>query len=112
MKSIFELQADICKTFANSKRLEIINLLKEKEMSNSELMEKTSLIKVTLTQHMNVLKSKGVVLTRREGVLLYYRIASPKIVQACILMREVLMEQLREREKVVSGLIEKSSEIS
>jgi ArsR family transcriptional regulator, virulence genes transcriptional regulator len=112
MKSIFELQADVCKTFANSKRLEIINLLKEKEMSNSELMEKTSLSKVSLSQHMNVLKAKGVVLSRRKGVFLFYRIANPKIVQACTLMREVIMEQLREKKKIVSGLIKKSNAIS
>lgn len=51
-------------------------------MSNSELMQKTGLSKVNISQHMNVLKSKGVVLTKREGVILYYRIANPKIVQA------------------------------
>ena len=70
MESIFKLQADICKIFANDKRLEIINLLKDREMSNSELMQKTGLSKVNISQHMNVLKSKGVVLTRREGVVL------------------------------------------
>ena len=54
MESILKLQADICKIFANDKRLEMINLLKDKEMSNSELMQKTGLSKVTMTQHMNV----------------------------------------------------------
>jgi hypothetical protein len=38
---ILKLQADICKIFANYKRLGIINLLKDSEMSNSELMKKT-----------------------------------------------------------------------
>jgi DNA-binding transcriptional ArsR family regulator len=54
MESILKLQADICKIFANDKRLEIINLLKDKEMSNSELMQKTGLSKVSMTQHLNV----------------------------------------------------------
>ena len=43
MESILKLQADVCKIFANDKRLEMINLLKDKEMSNSELMQKTGL---------------------------------------------------------------------
>jgi hypothetical protein len=34
MDSILKLQADICKIFANDKRLEIINLLKDREISN------------------------------------------------------------------------------
>ena len=106
---ILKLQADICKTFANDKRLGIINLLKDKEMSNSELMKKTGLSKVTISQHMNVLKSKGVIVVRREGVQLFYRIANPKIIQACGLMREVLVEQLREKEKIVSRLVKASN---
>lgn len=109
MDSILKLQADICKIFANDKRLNIINLLKDKEMSNSELMQKTGLSKVTMSQHMNVLKSKGVIVARREGVQLFYRIANPKIIQACTLMREVLMEQLMEKEKVVSRLVKASN---
>lgn len=109
MESILKLQADVCKIFANDKRLEIIDLLKNREMSNSELMQKTGLNKVTMSQHMNVLKSKGVIVVRREGVQLYYRIANPKIIQACNLMREVLIEQLQEREKAVSRLIKASN---
>jgi DNA-binding transcriptional ArsR family regulator len=109
MDSILKLQADICKIFANDKRLNIINLLKDKEMSNSELMQETGLSKVTMSQHMNVLKSKGVIVARREGVQLFYRIANPKIIQACTLMREVLVEQLMEKEKVVSRLVKASN---
>ena len=112
MESILKLQADICKIFANDKRLEIINLLKDTEKSNSELVQKTGLSKVTISQHVNVLKSKGVIVVRREGVQLYYRIANPKIIQACNLMREVLVEQLLEKEKVVSRLVKASNKKS
>jgi len=109
MESILKLQADICKIFANDKRLEIINLLKDQEMSNSELMQKTGLPKVNISQHMNVLKSKGVVSARREGIQIYYRIANPKIIQACTLMKEVLLEQLVEREKMAARLVRAST---
>jgi len=105
MKSIFKLQADICKIFANDKRLEIMNLLKDREISNQEIMRQTGLSKVSMTQHMNVLKSKGVIISRREGQQLFYSIANPKIIQACNLMREVLIEQHTEREKVVFNLV-------
>ena len=112
MKSIFKLQADICKIFANDKRLEIINLLKGKEISNQEIMRETGLNKVSMTQHMNVLKSKGVIISRREGQKLFYSIANPKILQACNLMREVLVEQHTERGKVVSDLLDASNDKS
>jgi ArsR family transcriptional regulator, virulence genes transcriptional regulator len=103
MEKIYELQADICKTFSNAKRMEIINVLKDKEMSASDLLEEIGLSKANLSQHMGVLRSKGVVLARREGLNIFYRISNPKIIQACNLMREVLLDQLREKGKMVSS---------
>jgi len=104
MEKIFELHADVCKVFSNSKRLEILNTLREKELTASELIEKIGLSKANLSQHMSILKSKGVVVSRREGVNVYYRISSPKIIQACDLMREVLLEQFQEKGKMVATL--------
>ncbi|MGZ3525353.1 MAG: ArsR/SmtB family transcription factor [Thermodesulfobacteriota bacterium] len=104
MEKISELHADVCKIFSSAKRLEILNMLKDKEVSASELIEKTGLSKANLSQHMNVLRSKGVILTRREGINIYYRISNPKIIQACNLMREVLLEQLLEKGKIASSL--------
>jgi ArsR family transcriptional regulator, virulence genes transcriptional regulator len=104
VQQIFELQSDVCKVFSNPKRLEIINHLKDRELSAGELIEKTGLSKANLSQHMSVLKSKGVILSRREGVTVYYRISNPKIIEACVLMKEVLLEQLQEKGRMVAGL--------
>ncbi len=104
MEKIFELHADVCKVFSNAKRLEILNTLRDREMTAGELIEKIGLSKANLSQHMSILKSKGVVLTRREGVNIYYRISNPKITQACDLMREVLLEQFQEKGKIVAAL--------
>ncbi len=109
MDSIFKLQADICKIFANDKRLKIINLLKIGEMSNQEIMQETGLSKVNVSQHINILKSKGVIISRREGQQLFYSISNPKIIQACNLMREVLVEQHLAREKAVYRFVKESS---
>lgn len=104
MEKIFDLHADVCKVFSNAKRLEILNTLRDREMTATELVEKISLSKANLSQHMSILKSKGVVLTRREGINIYYRISNPKITQACDLMREVLLEQFQEKGKMVATL--------
>ena len=104
MENIYDLHADVCKIFSNAKRLEIINALKENEMSASELIEKIGLSKANLSQHMGVLRSKGVISTRREGVNIYYRISNAKITQACDLMREVLLEQIQEKGEMVASL--------
>ena len=94
-EEIFELHADVCRTLSNPKRLRILNALRDGEMPVGQILAKMGRIgKANLSQHLAVMRQKGVVTTRREGNLIYYRISSPKIIQACDLMREVLFEQL------------------
>jgi ArsR family transcriptional regulator len=94
MKELFVLHSEICKTLANPKRLEILNALQAGEVSVGELVRKLRLPKANVSQHLAVLRSRGVVSARREGLNVYYRVANPKIIRACNLMREVLTEQL------------------
>ncbi len=93
-KRIFELHARICRTFSHPKRLEILNLLRQEELSVGELAKRMGISLPNVSQHLAVLRDKGVVMTRREGVNVYYRVADPRIIQACNLMRDVLFEQL------------------
>lgn len=103
MKQIYELHANICKTLANPKRLEIINLLREGEHSAAELRLKTGLLKANLSQHLSIMRLKRIIKTRKEGLTVYCRIANPKIVKACDLMREVLDESLQEQNQLLRG---------
>ena len=107
MNSVYELQADLCKVFSNARRLEIINHLKGRELSSNELMAATGLSKVSLFQHLNVLKAKGILITRREGNAHHYRIADDRIIEACSLMRAILMDQLQEKGKRAADLTAK-----
>jgi DNA-binding transcriptional ArsR family regulator len=93
-KRIFDLHARICRTLAHPKRLEILSLLRGGELSVSELAEQMGLSLANVSQHLSILRDKGVVMTRREGVNIYYQVADSRIIQACDLMREVLFEQL------------------
>lgn len=99
-KTIFELQAEVCKTIASSKRLEIINALKEGEKSVTELVEILGVPKANVSQHLAMMRHKGILRARREGVNIYYSIANTKVIDACNLMREVLTEMMRERRKI------------
>jgi ArsR family transcriptional regulator len=40
------------------------------------------------------MRQRGILITRREGLKVFYRLSNPKILQACQLMREVLAEHL------------------
>jgi len=96
MRELFLLHAEICKTLANPKRLEILNALRQGEVSVAKLVGTLRLPKANVSQHLAVLRSRGVVKARRKGLNVYYRVANPKIIRACNLMREVLTEHLEE----------------
>ncbi len=100
-KKIFEMHAEICKVFTNPTRLEIINLLRDGEKTVNELARLAGVLQANISQHLTVLRQNNVVTTRRDGANIYYKIANPKILQACDLMREVLLEKLSENEKLV-----------
>ena len=98
---LYVLHAAICQTLANPKRLEIIDRLRKGEMSVSQLAEAMQIAQANLSQHLAVMRQKGIVETRRESLNVYYRLGDPKIVQACDLMRQVLLEHLERGAKQV-----------
>lgn len=108
-KNIYELQADICKTLASPIRIEILNALKGEEKSVTELIGILGISKANVSQHLAVMRLKGILMSRREGVNIYYSVANPKVIQACSLMREVLSELLTESGKMATLLTSKNN---
>ena len=94
-REVYELQANICQTLANAKRLEIIGILCDKELTVGDIAEKMGIRTANLSQHLSIMKSKGILNSRRDGVHIYYSISNPKVVQACGLMKEVMVELLQ-----------------
>jgi DNA-binding transcriptional ArsR family regulator len=99
---LFELHAEVCKTLSNSVRLRIINELQDGEMTVGALAKKLDIRQAHVSQHLAVLRQRGVVKTRRDGPNIYYGISNPKIVKACSLIREVLLEQLQKDQSIVA----------
>ena len=100
---IFDLHADVCKTLASPARLKIIAALRERELTVGEIVAAVGARKANVSQHLAVMRQRGIVRARRQGLNVYYRLTSPKIIQACELMREVLLEQVRAESALVGS---------
>ena len=94
---VFERQAVICKAFAHPKRLQLLDLIGRGERSVSELQETLGVSRANMSQHLSVLRAAGVVITRRDGKLVYCSLAIPEVRDACHLIREVLRSQVRKQ---------------
>jgi len=97
-KKLYEMQAELCKTLSNPKRLEILDILKEQgEICVNELAERLEIPKANTSQHLAVLRQAGVVNTRKDGINVYYSLRSQKITDACSLTRDILLERLEDQ---------------
>lgn len=90
---LFELQADILKALAHSRRLEIIHLLRDQELPVNDIHRMLDLPQANISQHLTILRDAGIVQTRREGKNIFYAVGDQKYVLASDLIREVLIDQ-------------------
>ena len=72
----------IGRALADPKRLCVLETLAEGEASVSELSACVGCQVPNMSQHLAVLRSAGLVTTRREGSTVYYRLADPRVLEA------------------------------
>lgn len=99
-EKLYELHASMCRVFSSAKRLEILNLLRDGELSVGKLAKLGKIPQANLSQHLSIMREKGIVNTRRAGVTIYYSLANPKIIKAFDIIREILLEKLAQTEKL------------
>lgn len=89
---LFQLHASVCKGLADPKRLLLIDALRDGELAVGELCDATGIVQANASQHLAILRDKGLVKSRRDGQRIYYSLASPKIIVAVDLLRDVMAE--------------------
>ena len=102
MKELYKIHAEMCKVFSNATRIEMLNLLRDKELSVTELIRQTRLSQANISQHLSIMKAKGIVTSRRRGKNIYYKLENPKIIKAFDIIREALAENLRKKSLLAS----------
>jgi DNA-binding transcriptional ArsR family regulator len=91
---IFEMQAQLCQVLGNSIRLRIVSALKSGPKCVNELVAILKNVpQPSVSRHLGVLRSAGVLSARRSGMEAIYEITNPKIVGVCDMMRTILAER-------------------
>jgi len=100
-EKIFEIQAELCRAMGNPLRMEIVHLLRNGTLNVNDITSAVEQHQATVSRNLTILRNAGIVVTHREGNNILYQIANPKLVDVCDLMRDVLMEQIGERSKLL-----------
>ncbi len=100
---IYAYHAEMCKVLSHPKRLELIDTLRDKDMGASELGERLGLTPANLSQHLTMMRERHILISRKEGNMVYYRVANPKLLQAFDMLREILFEQIMQDAALIHG---------
>lgn len=87
---IHRLHSTVCKALSDPKRILILDSLRHGERSVGEICEMLDLPQTNVSQHLGVLRGKGLVHSRRDAQWMYYSLVSPKVTEAIDLLVEVM----------------------
>jgi len=82
----FASEAEVCRMLGHPMRLKIVVGLCSKECNVKHIWECLGLSQATVSQHLSVLKNKGIISGKREGVEIYYSVIHPLAKQIVALM--------------------------
>ena len=102
-RSIFEVQADLCRCMSSTTRIEIVHVLRDGPQRVGDIARITGHPQATISRHLGVLRNGGILIAQRRAQDVVYQIANPKIVHICDLMREVLAEDAARRSQLVGA---------
>jgi len=91
----FELEADLIRVLAHPKRLMIVDLLGRGPNTVSEIADQLAMSLQNTSQHLRVMRDRGIVRSRRDGHEVRYALGSPVLAESCRLVRRALLAERR-----------------
>jgi len=110
----YRLHAEVCRVLTDPKRLMLLDVLREGERSVGDLAEELGCNLANASQHLAVLRSAGLVDTRRVGTTILYSLAEPELVEACDVIHRMVDRRLAGRSAGVTqpGSVAQSASVA
>jgi ArsR family transcriptional regulator len=98
----FEARARIFKAIAHPSRLFIVDVLSHGERCVCDLTSMVGADMSTVSKHLSVLKSAGVVADEKRGMQVYYRLKMPCVLRFFECLGEAIEQNAREQMEMAS----------
>lgn len=93
LRNRIEAQAEIHQVLSNPSRLRILCALTERERSVGDIAEQIGATLQNTSQHLRLMRDKGILEARRDGQTIFYQIAVNEIGQKYLRMLTCLEHQ-------------------
>jgi len=84
-----ETAARALKAISHPLRLKILCVVADQEVCVQDIVDAVGTSQSNISQHLAILRDKGVLQTRKEANRVFYRVADARTLQLIVLMREV-----------------------
>lgn len=102
-KALFAIFATVARALGSEHRLDLLEHLAQGERSVETLAERTGIAFASVSQHLQALRKVGLVMARRDGRHVLYRVADDSVLRLLVSLREVSERQVAEVERIVGG---------
>jgi len=99
--AVFEQFSRVAAAFASPKRIEIIDVLSQGERNVESLARETSLTVANTSRHLGILKTTGLVASRKAGLQVFYRVADAKVIEGYHALRSLAENRIAEIDRLV-----------
>lgn len=91
-REISKIHAKTCQVFSNATRIEIIEALIDQKRSTEELASLLQTSAPNISQHLKLMRDRGIISSERKEHQIFHSLANKKIVMLFLLEREILTE--------------------
>ncbi|WP_311289372.1 metalloregulator ArsR/SmtB family transcription factor [Paenibacillus glycanilyticus] len=92
MKANYEVKAKFIRGFSDKTRLQILECIKNKEKTVSQIVDELNGNQSNISQHLACLKGCGIIVSRQEGKYIFYSLRNAEIVQLMNIMEAVFVQ--------------------
>ena len=84
-----ETAARALKAISHPLRLKILCVVGDQEVCVQDIVDAVGTSQSNISQHLGILRDKGVLQTRKDANRVYYRVADQRTLQLIVMMREI-----------------------
>ncbi len=97
-------KADVFQVLAHPTRIHIVECLRDGEVAVGAILEQIGVEPANASQHLAVLRGKGLVVNRKEGNQVFYSLRDPLLIEVLDTMRQYFKAHLEEAMAMLRGM--------
>ncbi|MGW2248593.1 ArsR/SmtB family transcription factor [Kitasatospora sp. NPDC001660] len=102
---LYQLKAEFFKTLGHPVRIRVLELLSEREYAVAEMLPEVGVEASHLSQQLAVLRRSNLVIARREGSTVYYRLTNPRVAELLRVARTILGGVISDQAELLNSLL-------